>query len=910
MAKKEKIFLFWGEDLQQFDPGLLETHHRAGETLLPVNAGAMQQARQAGLPFVLPEDWLGTEETLKARWAADDWEARWFAPARETLSSDGICWPIFDKEALNWYWRDLTLADALVRACRQREVETVSLVLNNPLRPALGYSRSDVAGQLIRAAMGGRAVVRETDHDPWPAILSPAINLEQLRRGGEPVSPDRIAGRIVLALNPGEFHRFTPVIGELCQRFADRVTVIALWPSPGETAALARSCSVDVFSPGLAPAMDTDLGKRLFSGYLQTVAGAKGKPWEQALAMTRFQFEYYCGFRLPVLSVNFRAWSDLWRVHPPAIVITSSLPDSETQLPALAADRAGIPTVSLPHGGFGAREQDCHARTVLYNCVPTRRVYEAAGIEPERLHPCREVINENEYPTASHGVLKNRRDWRILVLTNPVKFDACLFNTTMIGSQVAALRAMADLPANLAGKVDLKIKTHPSRHDHPLFELAGGGLAEQVLAPTVPLAEALEQADLVVALNYPGTALIYTLQARKPVIFFWNDPLLLRRSHSYRHAHLMLAAGERVETGRDLWQVVERFFTHPTFARDLRNRADGFARTRLDTSAYPSLSDMVGEMMAEKPISREGPTPMPRRPVTQPVERLFPGVLDQPVDMAGHISEYGGMPPEELRILCAVIRTCQPRTIFEIGTFKGGTTLRMAANSQAKIHTLDLPPKGHRDHRAPEMNDPELDVYPDMPGIRFRGSPHADRIEQLLADSRTFDYSPYFGKMDLVFVDACHHHDFVIRDSMNAFKLRAPGGIIIWHDYADYAPDVMRALETVHSRFPLVHIAGTSLAVYLENPDCRGKFPRPQATDLAASGVCRKERPSAQSLLAAIAEDPGQADVLARLALAAAGEGDLPGAREFLRDALIIDPVHPQALSLKASMEKERGVQM
>ncbi|MBI9086131.1 MAG: class I SAM-dependent methyltransferase [Desulfobacterales bacterium] len=902
MANKEKIFLFWGEDLQQLAPGMLEAHHRAGETLLPVNAGAMHLVRQAGLPFVLPEDWLGTEATLKARWAADDWEAKWFVPAGEALSSDGICWPIFDKEALNWYWRDLTLADAMVRACRERGVGNVSLVVNNPLRPALAYSRSDVPGHLLKAALGGRVKVHETAHDPWPAILSPAIALDRLRKGGETLSPDRIAGRIVLAINPGEFHRFAPVVEELCQRFVDRVTVIALWPSPAEIAALARSCPAEVFSPGLSPAMDADLGKRFFGGYLQAAAAADGKDWAEALALTRFQFQYYCGFRLPVLAANFRAWSGLWQAHRPAMVITSSLPDSESQLPALAADRAGIPTLSLPHGGFGAREQDCHARTVLYNCEPTRRVYAAAGIGEDRLRACREVISENEYPTVSHGVSKNRKGWRVLVLTNPVKFDASLFNTTMIGSQMAALKILADPPANLAGEVDLVIKTHPGRHDHPLFELAGSGLAEHVLPPTVPLADALEQADLVVALNYSGTALIYALQARKPVIFFWNDPLLLRRSHSYRHAHLILPAGERVETGQELWQAVERFFTHPAFAQGLRNRADVFARTHLDTSAYPSLSDIIGEMMTGNPISKEGSTPMTRRPATQPVESLFPGVSDLPVDMAGHVPEYGGMPPEELRILCAVIRACQPQTIFEIGTFKGGTTLRMAANSQAKIHTLDLPPKGHRDHRAPEMNDPELDVYPDMPGIRFRGSPHARRIEQVLADSRTFDYSPYFGKMDLVFVDACHHHDFVIRDSMNAFKMRAPGGTIIWHDYADYAPGVMRALETVHSRFPLVHIAGTSLAVYMENPNHHGTATGSEATDVAASGVCRKDRPSAQSLLAAIAEDPGQADVLARLALEAAGEGDLPGAREFLRDALILDPAHPFAGELRRQL--------
>ena len=899
MTDSDRFFLYWGEDLRNLEPGLLEAKSRAGYTLLPVNAEAMKAAQKAGLSFILPDEWLGESATLTARWAADDWESQWFEPAREALSAGGICWPVFDKEAMNWYWRDVALADALVRACRERDVERVSLVLNNPLRPALAYSRSDVHGHLIRAALGDRVSVRETAHDPWPAILSPAIALDRLRMGADTVTPDRIAGRIVLVLNPGEFHRFTPVIQELCRRYPDRVTVIALWPSPAETATLARTCTAEVLTPALAPAVDPDLGKRFFAGYLKAATCAGGQPWGEALALTRFQFEYYCGFRLPVLASNYRSWSALWQVHPPAVVITSSLPDSEAQLPALAADRAGIPTVSLPHGGFGAREHDCHASTVLYNCEPTRKIYAAAGIGEDRLKACREVISENEYATLPQAILPARKGWRVLVLTNPVKFDTCLFNTTMIGNQMAALEAIAAPPAHLAGKVDLAVKTHPSRHDRALFELTGASLAATVLSPDIPLASALEQTDLVVALNYPGTALIYTLQARKPVVFFWNDPLLLRRSHSYRHAHLMLPAGEVVSTGKALWQAVARFFTDPAFAAALRRRAEAFARENLDTAAYPALSDIIAEVTAAGTIQQKGLRPMTSRPVTQPAESLFPGLMNLPVDMAGYILEYGGMPVEELRILCSLIRFHQPRTIFEIGTFKGGTTLRMAVNSQARITTLDLPPKGHRDHRPPSMTDPELDVYPERPGSRFQGSPHAARIDQVFADSQTFDYSSYFGKMDLVFVDACHHYEFVLRDSMNAFKMLAPGGIIVWHDYADYAPGVMQALDAVHGRFPLVHIAGTSLAVYRSDDRCKATASPEPAVDTAFRRPPTEAMPARHSLLAAIAENPGQADVLAQLSFTSAEDGDLAGAREFLRDVLIIDPDHPRVDELK-----------
>lgn len=196
------------------------------------------------------------------------------------------------------------------------------------------------------------------------------------------------------------------------------------------------------------------------------------------------------------------------------------------------------------------------------------------------------------------------------------------------------------------------------------------------------------------------------------------------------------------------------------------------------------------------------------------VEQLLPTHHSIPISNIEINFEYGEMPAHEQEILCKLIKSQNPKTIFEIGTFQGATTTRLAANSNAVVYTLDLPPKGHIDYHPPGMNDPELDVYPDQLGIKHFTSAYADRIIQLYGDTRSFDYSPYYEQMDIVFVDACHHYDFVLRDSMHAFKMIKPDGMIIWHDYADYAPGVMKALNVISERYSLTHIEGTSLVVY------------------------------------------------------------------------------------------------
>jgi predicted O-methyltransferase YrrM len=172
------------------------------------------------------------------------------------------------------------------------------------------------------------------------------------------------------------------------------------------------------------------------------------------------------------------------------------------------------------------------------------------------------------------------------------------------------------------------------------------------------------------------------------------------------------------------------------------------------------------------------------------------------------------MPVHELMMLCRIVRYRKPSVVFEIGTYLGGTTLQVAANSRAKVYTLDLPPTGQKDYMESKIWDPELDVYPNQPGIRFRETSYKSRIHQLFGDSLSFDFRPYHGKVDLVFIDGSHHHEFVLSDSRNALKMVSPKGIVVWHDYASYAPGVVGVLEKLAKIIPLKHVAGTSLVVH------------------------------------------------------------------------------------------------
>jgi Methyltransferase domain len=172
-------------------------------------------------------------------------------------------------------------------------------------------------------------------------------------------------------------------------------------------------------------------------------------------------------------------------------------------------------------------------------------------------------------------------------------------------------------------------------------------------------------------------------------------------------------------------------------------------------------------------------------------------------------------------VLARLAETAGPKNIFEFGTFDGRSALNLVAHSpkDAHLYTLDLP--------ASEMKSAKLFIEPGEKafiekaesGTRFIQSSYSAQIERLYGDSAAFDFSPYFGRMDMVFVDASHAYDYVRCDTLNAIKLLRPqGGLIVWHDYSDDWPGVKRALNEFYRSgkipFPsLRKIEGTTLVM-------------------------------------------------------------------------------------------------
>lgn len=181
--------------------------------------------------------------------------------------------------------------------------------------------------------------------------------------------------------------------------------------------------------------------------------------------------------------------------------------------------------------------------------------------------------------------------------------------------------------------------------------------------------------------------------------------------------------------------------------------------------------------------------------------------------------EGGNVNMLELMVIAQLAKQANPPMAFEIGTFDGRTTVNIAANfpDNGRVYTLDLPRTdlgGTKFALAPGESE---FVDKAESGAKFLNTPYASKISQLYGDSATFDFSTYENKMGLVFVDGSHAYDYVVHDTSTALRLAATGGVILWHDYQQDWPGVIRALNEARRDNPacasLSRVEGTSLVI-------------------------------------------------------------------------------------------------
>jgi len=175
------------------------------------------------------------------------------------------------------------------------------------------------------------------------------------------------------------------------------------------------------------------------------------------------------------------------------------------------------------------------------------------------------------------------------------------------------------------------------------------------------------------------------------------------------------------------------------------------------------------------------------------------------------------MPPGELALLCSLVKWKNPKTVVEIGTYKGFTTLHLSRNTSemCRIFTVDLPPEA-AGQKASRSSDPHL-IKESVTSERVFGKD--SKITQILEDSTSIEWARIVNRpVDFALVDGSHLYEHVRKDTEAVLKVLAPGGILVWHDYLRV--EIRRGVgqylsELQKSGLPVYRLEGTTICVHV-----------------------------------------------------------------------------------------------
>jgi hypothetical protein len=175
----------------------------------------------------------------------------------------------------------------------------------------------------------------------------------------------------------------------------------------------------------------------------------------------------------------------------------------------------------------------------------------------------------------------------------------------------------------------------------------------------------------------------------------------------------------------------------------------------------------------------------------------------------------GGSLITDLALLKGLAKQKVNCTYFEIGTWRGESVSNVADVAK-ECFTLNLTNKALKELGYNQE-------YLDQQGFY---SKNLKNVTHLKGDSFEFDFSPYYNKCDVVFVDGDHRYGSVVNDTKIAFKLlKDENSVIIWHDYASNPGEIRwDILKGIYDGTPLDKkeklfcISNTLCALFTNSP--------------------------------------------------------------------------------------------
>lgn len=613
------LLLLRAQDLTGEGPGPELDDRRRDHDILPLDAEAAAWLRREGIPFLMADEWLdraglGTDDLAAAASTARD---GWAAMVAGTVS-DVADTSLIDRRLAAILWREALLAGRLADAFDRAAITRVSVSGGAPGPDPESDLRQRTQLAVWSAALRGRLTIIEPPAPPISLLMRLRLRLSRsvlgpaLRLARDGVSSARFALQVRRVTNGSDR---PPILAVLTRREMDRSRMmleaiaaareerVILMPWEMSHEAARDACSLSPF-PTIVPPIET-----LHRSRHRPMRGTSGPvaPWtpittpaeESARAMpviAPLLAELVDDARLRARRVRWlRTVVD--RLRPAAVVTSRIGADSRPIIAAVAG--LEVPVLTLPHAAL----DDDTARYVEIR-GPVQHV--AGIVDPTvpagEVRRCPEAFHRYEYP---QRVRPPETDAGAVARMTVLAVTEGFASGPLIAGHVGALTALEQVAQAVAATTRVLLKPHPGTPEneqefltpHPAPRTTVG------LRRDLDLHALLADADVVIAVDAQGSALVHAVLAGLPLIRFWRselDPDGEIRSGSaqvlqFWERHSMAAAD-----AAELEALLERLRVDRAFRDACRARSVAAARELVPDEGGESVAGVIGDLLSSQ----------------------------------------------------------------------------------------------------------------------------------------------------------------------------------------------------------------------------------------------------------------------------------------------------------------------
>lgn len=242
----------------------------------------------------------------------------------------------------------------------------------------------------------------------------------------------------------------------------------------------------------------------------------------------------------------------------------------------------------------------------------------------------------------------------------------------------------------------------------------------------------------------------------------------------------------------------------------------GITAANLKSLRFLSKPDRLVGYLRDVEEAYQPYTQMPIQPLD--LAEILGSDFAEPLFLPMGYVRAGSSPAGDLAALAGITKKKQPKSIFEIGTFEGLSTVVFVKNAAADVvmHTLDLPHGQNEISRTSRSFSAHSIAEPYVSGHLIDRFSIRARTNAYWGDSAIFDFRPFDSAIDLFFVDGAHTEDYVASDSCRAFECVATDGWVLWHDC--FTPQVLKVLKQIAETTKVYQLRGTNLALVMGKP--------------------------------------------------------------------------------------------